>query len=119
MRRFYALVKADGGLSIDPREAAEREVDWWRIHRIHQRGIPQSGDSLTEDDLINSVAHLYSYVYSAPESAVHDAARLRVEAMRLSDEWVDAGCDLASPVLAEERRTLIEAYRSLRAAVGR
>jgi hypothetical protein len=114
MRRFYALVQADGGLSIDPREAAEREVDWWRIHRIHQR---ESG--LTEDDLTDSVAHLYSYVYSVPESAVHDAARLRVEAMRLSDEWVDAGCDLANPVLAEERRTLIESYRALRAAVGR
>lgn len=114
MRRFYALVKADGGLAVDPDEAATREVDWWRIHRIHQR---ESG--VTEDDLTRAVAHLYSYVYSVPEVDVHDAARLRVEAMRLSDEWHAAGCDLASPVLAEERRTLVASYRALRAAVAR
>src|SRR6476469_9088864 len=113
MRRFYALVKADGGLSIDPDEAARREVDWWHIHRIHQR---ESG--VTENDLLNAVAHLYSYVYSVPEADVREAARLRVEAMRLSDEWHAAGCDLASPVLAEERRTLIASYRALHAAVS-
>ncbi len=114
MRRFYALVKADGGLSIDPREAAAREVEWWRIHRVHQR---ESG--VTEDDLTASVAHLYSYVYSVPEADAHEAARLRVEAMRLSDEWVHAGCDLASPVLAAGRRKLVESYRALRAVVSR
>jgi deazaflavin-dependent oxidoreductase (nitroreductase family) len=113
MRRFYALVNADGALRIDPDEAATREVDWWRIHRIHQR---ESG--LSETDLTNSVAHLYSYVYSVPEADVREAARLRVEAMRLSDEWHAAGCDLASPLLAEERRTLVNSYRALRAAVS-
>jgi deazaflavin-dependent oxidoreductase (nitroreductase family) len=114
MRRFYVLVKADSGLSIDPDEAARREVDWWRIHRIHQR---EAG--VTEDDLTDSVAHLYSYVYSVSEAEVHEAARLRVEAMRLSDEWHAAGCDLASPVLVEERRALVESYTALRAAVSR
>src|SRR5690348_12270598 len=37
MRRFYALVKRDGGLALDPIEAARREVEWWRVHRLHQR----------------------------------------------------------------------------------
>src|SRR5689334_15681756 len=37
MRRFYALVARDGELKIDPVEAARREVEWWRIHRLHQR----------------------------------------------------------------------------------
>lgn len=114
MRRFYALVRADGALSIDPAEAARREVDWWRIHRIHQR---EAG--VTEDDLTSSVARLYSYVYSVPAADVRAAAQLRVIAMRLSDEWNAAGCDLASPVLAEERRTLVESYRALRSAVSR
>ena len=81
-----------------PGEAARREVDWWRIHRIHQRA-----GELTEDELTDAVAHLYSYVYLGADE-VHEAARLRVEAMRLSDEWVAAGCDLASPVLAVQRQ---------------
>jgi deazaflavin-dependent oxidoreductase (nitroreductase family) len=114
MRRFYALVVRDGGLDIDPVEAARREVDWWRIHRVHQRE-----DGLGEDDLTASVAHLYGFVYSVAEDAVREAARLRVEAMRLSDEWVAAGCDPDSPLLVEERRTLVDSYRALRAAVGR
>jgi deazaflavin-dependent oxidoreductase (nitroreductase family) len=112
MRRFYALVRKDGGLTIDPVEASRREVDWWRIHRIHQRE-----DGISEAELTASVARLYSYVYSVPEAAAREAARLRVEAMRLSDEWVDAGCDLNSAILTAERSTLVDSYRALRAAV--
>jgi len=38
--------------------------------------------------------------------------------MRHSDAWVQAGCDLANPLLAEEREALVASYRALRAAVG-
>lgn len=114
MRHFYGLVVRDGGLAIDPAEAAQREVEWWRVHRRHQRE-----NELTEDDLTGAVAHLYGYVYSVAEDEVRPAARLRVEAMRLSDEWVAAGCDPASPLLARERETLIASYRALRTVVAR
>jgi hypothetical protein len=114
MRRFYALLVADQGVPIDPVEAARREVEWWRIHRVHQRE-----DGLSEDDLTAAVAHLYAYVYGVDESHVVDAARLRVIAMRLSDEWVASGCELASPVLGDERRTLVASYSALREAVDR
>jgi deazaflavin-dependent oxidoreductase (nitroreductase family) len=112
MRRFYALVDKDGGLAIDAGRAAGLEVQWWRIHRMHQRE-----NALTEDDLTAAVARLYSYVYSVPASSVREAARLRVEAMRLSDQWVQDGCDLSSPVLAAERTALVGSYRALRAAI--
>jgi hypothetical protein len=112
MRRFYALVVADGDLRLDPVEAARREVDWWHVHRVHQR---ESG--VTEDDLTTSVAHLYSYVYDVPEEPVRPAARLRVDAMGLSDAWVAAGCSLQDPTLVDERRTLIASYSALRAAI--
>lgn len=114
MRRFYAMVAREGGLELDPVEAARREVDWWRIHRVHQRE-----DGVTEEDLVRSVAHLYAYVYGVEESTVMPAARLRVEAMALSDGWVGAGCDLADPRLAEERRRLVASYATLREAVDR
>jgi hypothetical protein len=112
MRRFYALVVADGGLDLDPVEAARREVQWWHIHRAHQRE-----DQVTETELVDAVAHLYGYLYLVPEETVREAARLRVAAMALSDMWVDAGCSLTDHTLVEERRTLIASYSALRAAI--
>jgi hypothetical protein len=114
MRHFYALVAADGQLRLDPREAARREVEWWRIHRVHQR---ESG--VSETDLVAAVAHLYAYVYAVPADSVVEAARLRVAAMALSDAWVGAGCDPADPDLASERRTLVASYTALREAIDR
>ncbi len=114
MRQFYAMLATDKALSIDPIEASRREVEWWRIHRVHQRE-----QGLSEEDLTASVAHLYAYVYGVEEATVVEAARHRVVAMRLSDEWVEAGCELADPLLAEERRTLVASYSALRDAIDR
>ena len=114
MRRFYALVVADGQLRLDPAEAARREVDWWRVHRVHQRE-----EGVSEDDLTKSLVELYSYVYSVDGSAVHEAAVQRMLAMRVSDEWVDAGCDLDDSRLVEERQRLVASYTALREAVDR
>jgi hypothetical protein len=114
MQRFYALVAAGGALTLDPAEAARREVEWWRIHRVHQR---ETG--LTEDDLVAALQALYGYVYGVPEPAVAEAARQRVVAMRHSDEWVANGCDLDDPLLARERLALVASYTALRDAVDR
>jgi hypothetical protein len=114
MRRFYELVVNRDGLRLDPREAARREVEWWRIHRIHQRE-----EDLSEDDLAAALVDLYSYVYSVPAESVADAARHRVVAMRHSDNWVEAGCDLDDPLLEAERAELIASYTALLAAVRR
>jgi hypothetical protein len=114
MQRFYTLVRDDGHLSFDPAEAARREVAWWHIHRVHQREA-----DLSEDDLVAALVDLYSYVYGTGPQPVREAAVHRVLAMRLSDEWVEAGCDLASPLLVEERRALVASYAALREAVDR
>jgi hypothetical protein len=114
MRRFYDLVVRDGELRLDPGEAAKREVEWWRIHRIHQRE-----DGLSEDDLTASLVGLYSYVYDVAPESVGDAARHRVVAMRHSDAWVEAGCESDDPLLAAERAELIASYTALLAAVHR
>ena len=112
MRRFYELVRADGALSLDPGEAARREVEWWRIHRVHQREA-----DLSEDDLAQSLVDLYSYVYGVAPDSVREAAVHRVVAMRHSDEWVEAGCDLDDPLVKSERAELIASYTALRSAV--
>ena len=114
MQEFYALVVRDGGLTLDPERAARLEVEWWRVHRAHQRH-----DELTEEDLVSTLAALYSYVYDVDEAVVRAAARHRMLAMRHSDDWHRAGCDLDDPRLTQERMELVAAYTALLAAVRR
>ena len=90
------------------------EVEWWRVHRMHQHA-----DDVTEDELTAALVELYAYVYQVPDATVRDAARLRVEAMDCSDRWVAAGCDLGDPLLAQERRLLVASYAALRDAIDR
>jgi hypothetical protein len=113
MRRFYALVvRATVELDIDPVRASELEVEWWRLHREHQHD-----EGTEERALVQALVDLYSYVYSADPEAMRPAARARVDAVDLSDRWVEAGCDLDDPLLAQERERLVASYTALRAAV--
>lgn len=115
MRRFYALVvQHTGALEIDPRKAAELEVEWWRRHREHQYGRVDG-----EQPLVAALTNLYSYVYSAPGEDMEVAARHRVRAMELSDAWVKAGCREDDGTLEEERAALVASYAALRVAVSR
>jgi len=114
MRRFYELVVLDGGLALDPARAGTVAVEWWRIHRAHQHE-----EAVTEEQLEAALVDLYSYVYGAEPEAVRPAARKRVEAMDLSDRWVEAGCHRDDPLLAGERRALVASYAALRNAVER
>jgi len=114
MGRFYALVASVGDLDLDPVRAARLEVEWWRLHREHQHD-----PEVPAEALVGSLVDLYSCVYDAPPDRVRDAARLRVEAMDLSDRWVAAGCELSDPLLATEREALVASYTSLRAAVSK
>jgi hypothetical protein len=113
MRRFYSLLHRRHHETYDPTVAAALEVDWWRIHREHQR----HGSELDEQSLIEALAALYSYVYGVPKDAVRMAAEQRALAMRLSDRWVSQGCDLASPLVAQERAALVRSYAALLAAI--
>jgi hypothetical protein len=113
MERFYRLVAERHGESFDPARAAELEVEWWRIHRMHQHGAP-GADS---DALVIALANLYSYVYSVANTEVRVAARERALAMDYSDRWVEEGCDLASPLIELERAALTRSYAALLSAV--
>ena len=107
MRRFYRLLSA----GLDTRRAAELEVEWWRAHREHQRS------DAGREELVSALVELYAYVYSVDKRSVRQAAELRAEAMDVSDEWVDAGCDPSDQRLATERSLLIRSYSSLLTAV--
>ena len=113
MRRFYQLLRKSEAARFDPTRASELEVEWWRVHRDHQH----AGDS--PDGLIGALQDLYAYTYGADPSEVREAARLRAEAMDVSDRWVEAGSDPANPMLAQERALLVRSYAALLAAVHR
>jgi len=63
------------------------------------------------------LAELYSYVFGMPDEHVRPAAEQRARAMRYCDQWVQAGCDLESPLIARERAALVRSYVGLLAAV--
>ena len=114
MRRFYALIISAHGLDLDPVRASELEVAWWRLHREHQHD-----PDVRVETLVQSLVDLYGYVYAVPPEAMRPAARLRVDAMDLSDAWVAAGCRPDDPLLAAERRALVASHSALLEAVQR
>ena len=69
--------------------------------------------------LVDALAALYAHVYAVPAGEVRLAAEQRALAMRHSDRWVQEGCDMASPLVAEEREALVRSYAALLAAVHR
>jgi hypothetical protein len=115
MERFYRLVAGHHGEAFDPRRASELEVEWWRVHRVHQREDTDEDEST----LVAALMALYSYVYGVGEADVTVAAEQRALAMRYSDQWVEEGCDLASPLIAQERSALVRSYAGLLAGVHR
>jgi hypothetical protein len=113
MRRFYALLRLAHGEPADPARAARLEVEWWRVHRAHQHG-ELDGDV---SPLVSALSRLYSEVYGRPEAELRAAALHRARAMDVSDEWVEQGCDPASPLIPAERALLVRSYAELLAAV--
>jgi hypothetical protein len=115
MTSFYRLLKESENSAIDPRRAAELEVEWWRAHRDAQH--PERGGS--QAGLVEALADLYAYTYGQEKDEVRLAAQLRADAMELSDRWVSAGSDPENPSLAEERALLVRSYAALLTAVHR
>jgi hypothetical protein len=115
MRRFYVLVARRNRESFDVDEAARLEVEWWRVHRYLQRDAPEED----QETLVDALATLYAHVYGVPQETVRTAAAQRAAAARISDRWVDDGCDPASPALPTERAALVRSYAALLAAVHR
>jgi len=114
MRRFYALLRLAHGEPASPARAAELEVEWWRVHRIHQRG--EDGDT---QPLVDALSRLYAYTFGVDEAALRPAAEYRARAMDLVDQWVIEGRQMDSPLLPPMRAALVRSYAALLAAVHR
>jgi len=114
MERFYRLLKQHNDEPFDPAEAARLEVEWWHVHREYQH----NNADVDEQALTDALAALYAYALGLPHAAVRLAAEERALAMRYCDQWVRAGCDLESALIADKRAALARSYAGLLAAVG-
>ena len=114
MARFYRIANKAGRLTVNPHTAAELEVAWWHVHRLHQHD-----DQVTDEDLVASLIRLYAYSYRAKPDDVRRAAELRAAGMALSDAWVAAGCHLDDPALVQQRLALVASFTALREASDR
>jgi hypothetical protein len=114
MRRFYALLRLAHGEPADPARAAELEVEWWRVHRVHQRG--EDGDG---QPLVDALSRLYAFTFGLEEAALRPAAEYRARAMDIVDQWVTDGRHMSSPLLPPMRAALVRSYAALLAAVHR
>jgi hypothetical protein len=112
MRRFYALLRLAHGEPADPARAAELEVEWWRVHRVHQRG--DDGDP---EPLVDALTRLYAFTFGIDETAMRPAAEYRARAMDMVDQWVVEGRLMDSPLLPPMRAALVRSYAALLAAV--
>ena len=114
MGRFYRLVNRTSGLGLDVERAAWLEVAWWRAHRDAQHS---AADGYAP--LVTALSDLYAHVYEVAPSAVEPAARLRAEAMEVSDAWVASGCPDDAAELDRIRDLLVDSYGELLLAVRR
>jgi hypothetical protein len=112
MGRFYALLRLAHGAPADPARAAELEVEWWGVHRQHQRG--ENGDA---GPLVDALSRSYAFSFGIDEAALRPAAEHRARAMDMVDQWVTEGRQMDSPLLAPIRATLVRSYAALLAAV--
>jgi hypothetical protein len=128
MAKFYGLVARRYHEQLDPARAATLEVEWWRVHREHQRGTdsehrpgPDAAERILDEEraLVDALAALYAYTYATDAEVVRVAAEQRALAMRYSDQWVTDGCDIDSPLIPREREALVRSYAGLLAAVYR
>ena len=115
MERFYRLLKQHSDEPFDPAEAARLEVEWWHVHRAHQYSAVRSDGQA----LVDALSALYAHAFGVPDTAVRVAAQERALAMRYCDQWVRAGCNLESSLIAHKRAALVRCYASLSAAVRR
>ncbi len=109
--RFYGMVKqVHREEHYDETEAARLDVKWWIVHRelfANAENLP----------LVDALADLWAYAYQVPRAHILPAAAARAQAILISDRWVRAGKDSASPVLKEEETIMTQAYVLLREAL--
>jgi hypothetical protein len=103
LRRGYAVVRRDSGLTFDPQAVAEAELAWWEARRDPSRSQPEQVGEL--------MAELYARLYGGTHHRFVAAAQLRAEAAWLRDQHE------ADPPWPRIHEGLQASYRELKNAL--
>lgn len=107
IRRFYALVRRIHRAGFDVEEAAHWEVNWWVVHR-------QLFAREDNQELVEALARLYVVTFGLSPEEARLPAEHRARGMLYSDQWVNAGLPLRSPLLSQVEAELVASYRALK-----
>jgi len=105
----YDRLREECGASFDANTVAARELQWWIVHR-HPADAGAHG-------LTDAIADLYAAVYRLPQTAVHEAARLRAEAALVCDIGRERDGVRGATYWREVGDLLQCSYRALKTAV--
>jgi len=111
VKRFYQFIKDVHREDFDVERATKLEVNWWTVHR-KLFGNPEN------QELVDTLANLYTEAYSVTSAKLQDAARLRALGMLYSDQWVNAGKPEDSSLLQQEEEALYKSYVLLKEAIA-
>jgi hypothetical protein len=117
VRRFYALVARRHGERFDVSEAAGSRSSGGGSTASF--GARTGTLTRTRGSWSRPSRPSYAHVYGVERHDVRWAAEQRALAMRDSDQWVEEGCKLDSPLIESERAALVRSYAALLAAVHR
>jgi hypothetical protein len=110
--RFYRMARRWSGLSIDPRLAAELEVDYWIEHR---RLVGQADKTA----FIDAMTKLHSHLFDLPADRVRDSAEWRVKANNTVDRITSGQSTDAEADWAQLESELRACYQSIQRELDR
>jgi len=109
LRTYFSLIHNTGDRDFDVARTTALELEWWIVHRQHERYPPGA--------LASACADAAASLYMVPANSTREHGRLRAQAMLLRDARAEAG-GVTEAEWATIESLLHQSYQSLRLAVS-
>lgn len=109
LQTYFHLIHNTGDRDFDIARTTKLELEWWIVHREHERYGP--------DSLANACAEAAASLYMVSANDTREHGRLRAQAMLLRDARAEAG-DMTDTDWATIESMLHQSYQSLSHAVS-
>jgi hypothetical protein len=115
LKRYFARARRSAGIGADAATLAERELDYWVVHRelANRRKADRADDDLTP--LVESLAHLHAAVFGSTPERMRVSAALRALAAARVDRITGGYSDDVAADWERIYDLLRDAYRAAQA----
>lgn len=115
LTRYFARARRSAGISADAAKLADRELDYWVVHRelANRRKADRADDDLTP--LVEALARLHAAVFGSTPERMRVSAALRALAAARVDRITGGYSDDVAADWARIVDLLRDAYRAARA----